>query len=813
MRPLITFLLLLFVLPAHALELTYNGRLLETDGDPATNVNIFVRFDIKTAVNVGPAACYLYQYRQGSMGSETHINNTQTDADGVFSVVLDDAQPRFNQPGGLERVFDGSQPRTCFDESGVATGQTIAAGSYPVIQILVYFKMDNADGWDEIDAQTMRPTVEAVNAQKLAGKPITNFIQVDGAANQTNFANFFQGTNFGKLSNYASGGALDLGGGGLTNVANPIAGTDAVNRNYADSLIATALLRSGGTMSGAIDMGAQRIVNLGAPAATGDAATKLYVDTRIGSTLPLTGGTISGALNMGGQQITNLGEPGATGAAATKNYVDTEATKKLSLTGGTMSGAIDMADFSLANSGHIVMANDKFISVGRSAGNPSTLTNAYVGALWFDNTNDILKYQAGTGVIRPVSSLVAVTGVFPVSVNTASYEVGISIANATNSSVGVVQLAANNESNGARALASNDARLTNSRAPTGTATGDLAGDYPAPTVTKIRGYSFNAGAPSTGMVPKFNLTEWVPSYFDYTQIRNSASGVQQIPTGGCSASQVLTWDAGSGAFVCSNISILLAQISDRGTAAGKNFGVAAGNLVELNGAARIDSGLLEQAVVRATGNSTGSSMTIGSNDAQDVSLVTSGHARISVLNTGFVGINKAAPSERLEVDGNILASGSVRGQTLVTTSDGRLKKNVRGVEGLALILKLQGHRFTWKTDDREDIGFIAQEVEAVDPDLVVTSEDGTKGVKYANVVAPLVESTKELYGLCQMAKSQTERLQREWAEKFSRLEGERRADRAQLDAMTDKVRRLEDDNQQLRRDVDELKETLKRLAR
>ena len=42
------------------------------------------------------------------------------------------------------------------------------------------------------------------------------------------------------------------------------------------------------------------------------------------------------------------------------------------------------------------------------------------------------------------------------------------------------------------------------------------------------------------------------------------------------------------------------------------------------------------------------------------------------------------------------------------------------------------------------MGLIAQEVEKIFPDLVEVGPDGMKGVNYVGLIAPLIESIKEL---------------------------------------------------------------------
>ena len=110
-----------------------------------------------------------------------------------------------------------------------------------------------------------------------------------------------------------------------------------------------------------------------------------------------------------------------------------------------------------------------------------------------------------------------------------------------------------------------------------------------------------------------------------------------------------------------------------------------------------------------------------------------------IVTGGDVGIGTAAPSEKLEVAGNIQATA------FFYTSDRRLKENFDRVEGLDMIRELNGYYFDWIETGDNEIGLIAQEVERVAPTLVKTNpKTGMKAVKYGNLVAPLIEAVKEL---------------------------------------------------------------------
>lgn len=85
--------------------------------------------------------------------------------------------------------------------------------------------------------------------------------------------------------------------------------------------------------------------------------------------------------------------------------------------------------------------------------------------------------------------------------------------------------------------------------------------------------------------------------------------------------------------------------------------------------------------------------------------------------------------------------------TLVESSDARLKENIETLKNpLNKILSLRGVSYNKiESPDKPEIGFIAQEVEEVVPEIVTTddTEEGMKAVSYGRAVALLVEAMKE----------------------------------------------------------------------
>ena len=90
--------------------------------------------------------------------------------------------------------------------------------------------------------------------------------------------------------------------------------------------------------------------------------------------------------------------------------------------------------------------------------------------------------------------------------------------------------------------------------------------------------------------------------------------------------------------------------------------------------------------------------------------------------------------------GNFTATGNI-----TAYSDSRLKKDVKTIEGaLDKTKALRGVEFTRIEDDSKSIGVIAQELEAVLPELVLTDDEGMKSVNYAQITGLLIEAVKEL---------------------------------------------------------------------
>lgn len=92
-------------------------------------------------------------------------------------------------------------------------------------------------------------------------------------------------------------------------------------------------------------------------------------------------------------------------------------------------------------------------------------------------------------------------------------------------------------------------------------------------------------------------------------------------------------------------------------------------------------------------------------------------------------------------------NGFLRAVGWHTTSDASLKRGVKRLDGaLARLQSIEGVRYRWRRDGADGpqhLGFVAQDVEKVFPELVADGSDGKKTLEYTGLIAPIVEAIKE----------------------------------------------------------------------
>ncbi len=87
------------------------------------------------------------------------------------------------------------------------------------------------------------------------------------------------------------------------------------------------------------------------------------------------------------------------------------------------------------------------------------------------------------------------------------------------------------------------------------------------------------------------------------------------------------------------------------------------------------------------------------------------------------------------------------GGVISSSSDANLKKNISTLDNaLNSALELRGVTYNWKDETKpqsKQLGVIAQEIEAIFPELVTVTSDGFKAVNYIGLIPVLIEAIKE----------------------------------------------------------------------
>lgn len=130
--------------------------------------------------------------------------------------------------------------------------------------------------------------------------------------------------------------------------------------------------------------------------------------------------------------------------------------------------------------------------------------------------------------------------------------------------------------------------------------------------------------------------------------------------------------------------------------------------------------------------------------------------------------NSANPGYMLYVQGTAYTTG------IWATSDIQFKKELREIDNpLDKVLSMHGVTYRWKGDEYSDRGFpdgrhlgvIAQEIEKVVPDVVMTNSNGEKSVAYNELIPVLIEAIKEQQSIIDDLKERLGRLEAQQAVK------------------------------------------------
>jgi len=101
-------------------------------------------------------------------------------------------------------------------------------------------------------------------------------------------------------------------------------------------------------------------------------------------------------------------------------------------------------------------------------------------------------------------------------------------------------------------------------------------------------------------------------------------------------------------------------------------------------------------------------------------------------------------NENYHILKDLTVDGTLTAGTIIETSSIKYKENVKLIETpLEIVSKLDGVRYTWKDTKKDDIGFIAEDVNLVLPELVLIDNGEIEGMNYSKITAVLVEAIKE----------------------------------------------------------------------